>query len=386
MSAATDPTKTEEMSLNLEGVGAVRPKKLARAAAVTALLAGAAVLPCIGLAHDHDGERQRGERAGDGRGEVIRPASAGKQRWGADYFPNVPLVTQDGQQVRFYDDLLKGKAVVVNVIYTNCKDKCPLITAKLVQVQRVLGDRVGKDIFFYSISIDPKRDTPEVLKAYAKKFGVGPGWLFLTGKKDDITLVQKKLGLWSRTDAYDPDGHSPSLMIGNEPTGQWQRLSSVDNPQFLATKISTFLIGWKNRQEGTQKSYAAARPIEGLDAGGYLFRTRCSACHTIGKGDAVGPDLLGVTRVRDRAWLRRFIKTPDEVLAEKDPIATELFAKYNQVRMPNLRLGDGDVEALIVYLEAQSAAHQDPEQKDLAGPRMPQLKSGSPRSGELRAE
>src|SRR5471030_2095927 len=85
--------------------------------------------------------------------------------WGKDYFPNVPLTTQDGTTVHFYDDLLKGKIVAINVIYTHCEDECPLETAKLAQVQRLLGDRVGKDVFFYSITIDPKRDTPKVMKA-----------------------------------------------------------------------------------------------------------------------------------------------------------------------------------------------------------------------------
>src|SRR3989475_4609812 len=89
-------------------------------------------------------------------------------RWGADYFPNVPLTTQDGASVRLYDDLLKGKSVAINVIYTSCKDECPLETARLAQVQKLLGERMGKDIFFYSITIDPKRDKPEVLKAYAR--------------------------------------------------------------------------------------------------------------------------------------------------------------------------------------------------------------------------
>jgi len=96
-------------------------------------------------------------------------------RWGADYFPNVPLTTQDGATVRLYDDLLKGRSVAINVMYTSCKDECPLETARLAQLQRLLGERMGKDIFFYSITIDPKRDTPKVLKAYAEKYGVGPG-------------------------------------------------------------------------------------------------------------------------------------------------------------------------------------------------------------------
>ena len=107
---------------------------------------------------------------------------------------NVPLVTQDGEQVRFYDDLIKGKIVAVNFIYTSCMFTCPLETARLAQVQRILGERVGKDIFFYSISIDPGHDTPPVLKAYLEKFGVGPGWLFLTGKKEDIVQVVGRAG------------------------------------------------------------------------------------------------------------------------------------------------------------------------------------------------
>ncbi|HSB68566.1 MAG TPA: SCO family protein [Candidatus Methylomirabilis sp.] len=296
-----------------------------------------------------------------------RPAFAGSP-WGADYFPNVPLLTQDGQMVRFYDDLLKGKAVAINLIYTSCQDSCPLETARLAQVQQLLGERVGRDIFFYSISIDPKRDTPAVLKAYMEKFHVGPGWLFLTGKKADIDLLAKKLGLSSLTDAENRDGHMASLMLGNEPTGQWMRNSAVDNPRFLATTISNFLQSWAAQKPG--KSYAEAAPLpmpaqgKHLFAGQYLFQTRCAACHTLGQGDRIGPDLLGVTARRDQGWLARFIQRPDQMLAEKDPLATALFAQYKNVQMPNLRLGPGDVEVLLAYLEAQSAAlrEADPEE------------------------
>ncbi|MCO6057833.1 SCO family protein [Pseudomonas sp. MOB-449] len=297
--------------------------------------------------------------------------AVGGQPWGAGYFPNVPLTTQDGETVRFYDDLLKGKSVVINMIYTHCKDTCPLSTANLARVQGLLGDQVGKDIHFYSISVDPERDTPEVLKAYAQKFHAGPGWLFLTGKREDITLVQKKLGLWSNSDAVDPDGHLSSLMVGNEPTGQWMRQSTVDNPRFLATKLTTFLLGWKKQREAMGPTYTSAPPIENPEAGRFLFRSACSACHTIGRGEALGPDLQGVTQRRSKDWLRRFIKAPDQMLEQKDPTAMELFVRYNQVRMPNLRLGDEDVEALIHYLEQQGAtspgqaesqpAHPQPE-------------------------
>jgi protein SCO1 len=295
----------------------------------------------------------------------LRPAGAAPQGspWGANYFPNVPLTTQDGQTVQFYDDLIKDKAVLVNLIYTSCKDNCPLETARLAQVQRLLGDRVGKDIFFYSITIDPKRDTPTVLKAYAEKFHVGPGWLFLTGKRKDIDLISKKLGLSSLTDADNPDGHQASLMLGNEATGQWMRHGAVDNPKFLAVAIGNFLDSGKPR--GATRSYAEAAPLpmpaQGahLFAGQHLFESRCAACHTLGHGDAIGPDLLGVTARRDRAWLTRIIATPDQVLKEKDPIVTALFAQYKEVWMPNLRLGPEDVEALLAYLEAQGPARRD---------------------------
>src|SRR6266852_6007187 len=247
---------------------------------------------------------------------VVGPAFAA-DRWGADYFPNVPLTTQDGTSVHLYDDLLKGKSVAINVIYTSCQDECPLETARLVQVQRLLGERMGKDIFFYSISIDPRRDTPEVLKKYAEKFGVGPGRLFLTGKPEDIKLVTKKLGLSRGSDSANKDGHTASLMVGDVPGGQWMRNSAVDNPQFLATTIGNFL-GW--RDTTPKRSYAEARPLV-LDQGEYFFQSQCSVCHTVGQGDKMGPDLLGVTARRDRAWLTRYIMAPDRMLAEGDPIA-----------------------------------------------------------------
>jgi len=284
---------------------------------------------------------------------VVATAPALAQNpWGANYFPNVPLVTQDGATVQFYDDLLKGKAVAINAIYTSCKDECPLETARLVQVQRLLGDRVGKEIFFYSISIDPTRDTPQVLKAYMRQYGVGPGWLFLTGNPEDIKLIVKKLGLTRSRDTQTRDGHSAILMIGDEPRGQWMRNSAVDNPRFLASTMSTF-FGWRNAIPG--RSYAEARPVV-PDSGAWVFRTRCNACHTIGQGDGVGPDLAGVTKRRDRAWLARYVAEPDRVLAEGDPIATELVAKYKNIAMPNLRLDHEETAAVLRYLEAQSSA------------------------------
>src|SRR5262245_30233371 len=176
-----------------------------------------------------------------------RPVSAGDGvRRGAEYFTNVELTTQFGTKVRFYDDLLKDKIVVIELFYTGCVDVCPLETARLAQVQKMLGERVGKDIFFYSISIDPDRDTPKTLKAYAEKYHAGPGWLFLTGAKKDIDLISKRIGLYSDPDAADRDGHTPSVLLGNERTGQWIRNSGLDTPRYLSLMIGDWLSSWKN--------------------------------------------------------------------------------------------------------------------------------------------
>ena len=280
--------------------------------------------------------------------------AAQNARWGANYFPNVILTTHDGQKVRFYDDLIKGKIVAIDLIYTTCKYACPLETARLAQVQKLLGDRVGRDIFFYSITIDPENDTPEVLKAYAEKFHAGPGWTFLTGKQEDIDLISKKLGLYTEPDPANKDGHTPSLVVGNETTGQWMRNSATDNAGFLARTIGDWMNSWQNART-IKPNIEASAPLH-FERGQYEFASHCAPCHTIGQGDKIGPDLLGVTATRDRAWLARFIMEPDRVIDAKDPIATELLAKYKQVRMPRLGLTAADAQDLIAYLEAQTTA------------------------------
>ncbi|HEY2393139.1 MAG TPA: SCO family protein [Candidatus Angelobacter sp.] len=292
---------------------------------------------------------------------LLSGTASASSRYGANYFPNVTLTTQDGTKVHFYDDLIKGKTVVIDLIYTQCVDSCPLETARLVQVQKMLGDRVGKDIFFYSISIDPTHDTPAVLKSYAEKFHVGPGWTFLTGKKEDIDLVSKKLGLYSEPDPNDRDGHTPSVILGNEPSGQWMRNSATDNARFLSLIIGNWLDSFKHAKPiEASANYDQAARIDISDKGRYVFATHCAACHTIGHGDKIGPDLLGVTNIRERSWLAKFIATPDKVLAEKDPTATALFEKYKQVIMPNLRLAPVDLESLLNFLQTQNGTpHAD---------------------------
>lgn len=299
---------------------------------------------------------------------LLSGSASASNHYGANYFPNVTLTTQDGTKVHFYDDLIKGKIVVIDLIYTQCVDACPLETARLVQVQKMLGDRVGKDIFFYSISIDPTHDTPAVLKSYAEKFHVGPGWTFLTGKKEDIDLVSKKLGLYSEPDPNDRDGHTPAVILGNEPAGQWMRNSATDNARFLSLIIGNWLDGFKHAKPiEASVNYDKAVPIDISDKGRYIFATHCAACHTIGHGDKIGPDLLGVTNIREHDWLAKFIATPDKVLAEKDPTATALFEKYRQVIMPNLRLAPVDLESLLNFLQTQNGTPRADASAAMAG-------------------
>jgi cytochrome oxidase Cu insertion factor (SCO1/SenC/PrrC family) len=284
---------------------------------------------------------------------------SGAEAWGAAYFPNVPLVTHEGKTVRFFDDLVKDKVVVINFIYTSCVDACPLETARLAEVQEVLGERVGQDVFMYSISIDPKTDTPAVLAEYVERFQIEPGWTFLTGEERDITELRQKLGLY--IDLVQPNGkkdHNLSVVIGNQKTGRWMKTSPFENSYVLAAKIGDWVHNWKAPRPEGARDFAEAPELRMISRGESLFRTRCSTCHVIGPGDGKarqGPNLMGVMQRRERDWLARWIAAPDEMLAAGDPIATGLFEAFNKVQMPNLRLNELEVSALIEYLETEGA-------------------------------
>lgn len=284
------------------------------------------------------------------------------------HFPNIELISQDGKTVHFYDDLVKGKIVAIDFIYTTCQYACPLETARMAQVQKKLGDRVGSDIFFYSISIDPEHDTPEVLKAYMEKFHIGPGWTFLTGKKTQIDLLQKKLGVYSDP-SINADGHLPHLLIGNDATGTWIRANALDNPSFQARMIGEFLDNFKHTdfKAEQQKKSGDGGAISNFDRGRYVFVRDCGACHTVGQGDRVGPDLLGVTTTRDHQWLVRMIQEPEQLLKENDPLATALFKKYNNVRMPNVSVNNDELNLLLEYFATATAAHNKQAAAGAAG-------------------
>lgn len=141
------------------------------------------------------------------------PTAAGK------YFSDVELVNQDGEKVRFYSDVLKGKTVVVNAFFTTCTSVCPPMNRSMEKIQEAFGDRVGKDVFLVSITVDPATDTPARMKEYAAKFHAGKGWTFLTGKKENLDWALYKLGQY----VEDKESHKTVIIVGNEATGLWKK-------------------------------------------------------------------------------------------------------------------------------------------------------------------
>ncbi len=171
------------------------------------------------------------------------------------HLPNLPLITHEGKEVRFYDDLVKDKVVTLNFFYTNCgtSDRddgiCPLVTANLAEVQKLLGEEVGRKIFMYSLTLKPEEDTLEEINHYREIFGAGPGWTFLTGKLDDIEKLRKAIGFSYPDPAIDKDKtqHIGNVRYGNEPLMLWAACPGMAHPPFIAESISWMVRPNTNR-------------------------------------------------------------------------------------------------------------------------------------------
>jgi len=163
------------------------------------------------------------------------PAAAAQAPARTGYFPNVVLRTHEGKRARFYDDLLKGKVATINFMFTTCPLLCPRATANLLKVQAHLGARLGRDVFMLSISVDPETDTPPVLREYAAAHHAKPGWTFLTGAKEDIDLIRRRLGVFS--DDPDKSQHTGILTYGNETTGAWDAMPIIAQPAMIARAL-----------------------------------------------------------------------------------------------------------------------------------------------------
>lgn len=181
--------------------------------------------------------------------EKTRLIKTPRERLAERSFPNVTLTTHEGKKVKFYDDLLKDKIVIINFMYVKCEGICPGTTANLVKVQKLLADRMGKDIFMYSITLKPEEDTPEKLAAYAKAYKVGPGWQFLTGDPKDVELLRQKLGFIDRDPVRDANksNHIGMLRWGNEPHTLWAGCPGSLAPNKIVKEIG--LVDWPTADE-----------------------------------------------------------------------------------------------------------------------------------------
>lgn len=153
--------------------------------------------------------------------------------------PDVELLDQDGNRVHFYSDLVKGKTVAVQFIFTTCTTVCPPLGATFARVQKELGERAGRDVRLISISVDPATDTPERLKAWAAKFHAAGGWTLVTGAKPQVDTLLRALGAATAS----PADHTPTVLIGNDAKGQWTRTYGLARPAVLVKLIGDAVEG-----------------------------------------------------------------------------------------------------------------------------------------------
>lgn len=144
--------------------------------------------------------------------------------------PDVTVVTQEGKRVHFYSDLVKGRVVAMNFVFTTCTTICPPMGANFAKLQSLLGSR---KIHLISVSVDPTTDTPERLKAWAEKFGGRPGWTLVTGERTEITQLLKSMGVYTA----NINDHSPLVLLGNDAQGRWTRAYGLAPPVKLVELV-----------------------------------------------------------------------------------------------------------------------------------------------------
>jgi protein SCO1/2 len=153
------------------------------------------------------------------------------------YFTDVLLVNQNGQEMRLYSDLIKGKTVIIIPFFTSCTGACPVMNQNLAKIQDWLGDRLGKDALMISISVDPATDTTEKLREYARKMSARPGWFFLSGKRENVEVALKKLGQYVK----NREDHSNIMLVGNAKTGLWKKVFSLAAIESLIPIVESVL-------------------------------------------------------------------------------------------------------------------------------------------------
>jgi protein SCO1/2 len=218
----------------------VSRRKLLRLLGVAPLAGGA--LAAFGATSANFG----GAHPTDSAGATSAPSAGltmsekARRRIQEQHLPNIPLITQDGQQVRFYDDLVKGKVVSLNFFFAKCEEVCPVVMANLAKVQKLLGDSVGRDIFMYSFTLKPEEDTVEVLKHHHHMFGAKPGWTYLTGNPQDLEKLRVAIGFSYPDPKIDADKtqHIGNVRYGNEPIMLWSACPGMAHAEFIAETLN----------------------------------------------------------------------------------------------------------------------------------------------------
>src|SRR5678816_570130 len=172
-------------------------------------------------------------------GNALTGTDSSREKLQKRYFPNFELTTHDGRKVRFYEDLIKDKIVVLNFMYVKCEGVCMPVTRNLKRVQNLLGERVGRDIFMYSITLKPEEDTPRALKRYVQMHRIKPGWTFLTGKPDEINTLRRSLGFKDAKTKLDIDltNHTGMVKYGNEARQWWAMFPGEANAPWIVECI-----------------------------------------------------------------------------------------------------------------------------------------------------
>lgn len=213
-------------------------RTVAVSAVLSAVLAGGmhttGVLASDAHRRGADPKRPAAAAPGAPKERVPLRLDEGEQR---RYFTDTKLLDQDGREVRFYTDLLRGKIVLVSFIYTNCTDICPTLMHNLSDVQESLGDRFGKDVFFVSITVDPEDDAPEELKRYGERYNARPGWVFLTGAKKDVDAVIKRFGEFQE----DFEDHSMTFVLGDVKNARWSKMRGDQPPETVLARLRDLL-------------------------------------------------------------------------------------------------------------------------------------------------
>ncbi len=196
------------------------------------LTLGASALPALALTAcaSQTPANKLAAIANDGGTTHCRKAGAGAS---AKYFPSLVVMTHEGRKAWFYDDLIKGKIVGINFMSVQGESRLP-VTANLAKVQDLLGNRLGEDVFMVSITTDPERDTPQALEAFARRHGARQGWVFVTGKPDEINALMHHLG--SHGHGAGAGNHN-TFRYGNESYARWASFHAMAKPEQLVQRF-----------------------------------------------------------------------------------------------------------------------------------------------------